>query len=235
MQGVRAVQYSLEESLWQSSTALESELLTLLSSGANTDSAAITARLTAFTVESGEHVSSTWRDFFPKLVTTYRDAYVVSGQEDTTVSIRKMFYPKWWLERVGFFDVGGNKDGILFMPNPLPALNNDKTPHNQVLRNYSTSEVGLFGALLFVMLLVGMFIGRKTAQPHNTRKASVSAEYHTLSSQRVTQSAASFTGDLGEDEDDEDADQSQVMLAYYYNSQPPIAPASSSSSYQTLV
>jgi hypothetical protein len=34
-----------------------------------------------------------------------------------TIQFTRMFYPKWWLDLTGYFDVGGTDGGILFQPN----------------------------------------------------------------------------------------------------------------------
>ncbi len=34
-----------------------------------------------------------------------------------TIQFTRMFYPKWWLDLTGYFDIGGTDGGILFQPN----------------------------------------------------------------------------------------------------------------------
>jgi hypothetical protein len=77
--------------------------------------------LTVFTCAKGEAVSLAWRNLFPLLLSTYRDGMVVGDKDKGVFTIKKMFYPKWWLESVGYFDHHGNKNGILFLPNPMES------------------------------------------------------------------------------------------------------------------
>lgn len=80
--------------------------------------AQVVSLLTAFTTSEGTFVSESWRDLFPVLLTTYRDGYVMKNLDQPTIAFDRMFYPRWWLEQVGYFEIGGNKDGILFSSNP---------------------------------------------------------------------------------------------------------------------
>lgn len=58
-------------------------------------------RITTFTIQKGAEVNSMWKDLLPELITRYRDGYVIDGLIEAEVSIKKMFYPRWWLESVG--------------------------------------------------------------------------------------------------------------------------------------
>jgi len=58
-----------------------------------------------------------------------------------------MFYPKWWLDLTGYFDIGGTDGGILFQPN---------VSGNEF--SYST-----FGSIF--LLLVGYAVGRWSTMP----------------------------------------------------------------------
>jgi hypothetical protein len=75
--------------------------------------------LTDFTTSQGEYITNYWRDLFSTILTTYRDGYVMKNLDKATIDFDRMFYPKWWLDKVGYFNIHGNKDGILFMPNPI--------------------------------------------------------------------------------------------------------------------
>lgn len=108
-------------------------------------------KLTSFTLYQGDYVSLQWKDFFTFLVTTYRDGYVVTDLEQPSVSMQRMFYPKWFLDAVGYFNIHGNDspNAILFQNNP----NND----------YFT--VFIFATVLIPSLLVGAigyYLGKKS-------------------------------------------------------------------------
>mmetsp|Transcript_9317 Transcript_9317/g.14032 ORF Transcript_9317/g.14032 Transcript_9317/m.14032 type:complete len:668 (+) Transcript_9317:81-2084(+) len=77
--------------------------------------------LTQFTIGAGDYASNAWKELFPYLLATYRDGYVVTNKEQSaSVKLTAMFYPRWWLEAVGYFEHPGNSDpaAILFTPNP---------------------------------------------------------------------------------------------------------------------
>ena len=97
--------------------------------------------LTTFCITQGTYISNAWRDLFPELLTKYRDGYVMDPS-GPTIQFTRMFYPKWWLDLTGYFDIGGTDGGILFQPN---------VPVNQF--SYS-----IFGSIF--LLLVGYAVGR---------------------------------------------------------------------------
>jgi hypothetical protein len=145
MEPIRQLQHRLEAELLSSANDLESSLSTLASDSKNND--LIIDKLTKFTVEKGDYVSREWKDLFPVLLTTYRDGYVIGGQQNATVTIKKLFYPKWWLETVGFFNYPGNKNGILFAPNSNTGFINSSA--NSVAGNLMTV---IFSGLIFFVL-----------------------------------------------------------------------------------
>lgn len=56
--------------------------------------------MTAFTVAQGHYVARKWREFLPLLFTMYRDGDIVTHLNESKVTIKKMFYPEWWLKAV---------------------------------------------------------------------------------------------------------------------------------------
>jgi hypothetical protein len=111
MQPVRSLQRHFEGTFVREADLLEQSLV-----ASNPEE--LVSKLTAFTVESGQQVSARWALLLPELLTTYRDGYVIGGQQNATVTITRMFYPRWWLQTVGFFAHPANRDGILFASNP---------------------------------------------------------------------------------------------------------------------
>lgn len=123
IQPIRALQHEIEDHLKVQTDALEARLLPLLKNPSAHSMDKVVGELTRFTVDSGEAITAKWRDLFPHMLTTYRDGYVIGGQQNLTVEINRMFYPRWWLETTGFFTHPPNREGILFAPNTaiLPA------------------------------------------------------------------------------------------------------------------
>ena len=125
--------------------------------------------LTEFTCTEGDYVSTEWRDLFPKVLTTYRDGMVLENTDKAVFKITKMFYPKWWLEEVGYFNATGNKGGILFAPNPIRS--NDR---------------GLTGIIMTMMMVLvscavcavfGFYMGTRSKVHTNTNKYQSVANY----------------------------------------------------------
>lgn len=140
-----------------------------------------TALLTNFTVAHGDDTMLEWRNMIPKIWTTYRDGYVVSGLDQPTASIKRMSYPLWWLQQVGFFNpmnLNHDKDAILFATDPSAALNSaaaadavaaaehskqyvaavDQT--NETRSVFSSSLLTLVGGLV-MGLVIGQYVGEK--------------------------------------------------------------------------
>jgi dipeptidase len=144
MESVRKLQYRLEDELIPAADNLESSLIPML---ANQE--AVIDKLTAFTMEKGEYISTEWKNLFPVMLTTYRDGYIVGGQDQPTVEIKRLFYPRWWLQTVGFFDHPGNKEGILFAPNKNVIDFSSMNSSQKVMNNLMT--VIISGTIFFIL------------------------------------------------------------------------------------
>ncbi|KAJ0390250.1 hypothetical protein P43SY_011265 [Pythium insidiosum] len=57
-----------------------------------------------------ESVASMWQ-LFEYLVTVFHDGYEMTGFDKGELHAKKLFYPKWWLELVGFFGEGHEPSG----------------------------------------------------------------------------------------------------------------------------
>lgn len=79
--------------------------------------ASVIQEITDATVNFGQEVSNTYKDLLGLLITTYRDGYIMTDLDKPTMKIGHMFYPRWWLDAVGYFNVRPNTGGILFQPN----------------------------------------------------------------------------------------------------------------------
>lgn len=163
IQAIRSLQKSLEVELLDAVKKYEEKAARYLTSGTDKDMDKAISLVTSLTIESGDRVAMAWRDYFPTLVTTYRDGYIIGGQKNSTVTIKRMFYPRWWLQAVGFFDVGGNKDGILFAPAPAaPSAGTMSTTISMTLQPLYF----LLTALVF--FVVGLGLGRRSSSSLKT-------------------------------------------------------------------
>ena len=67
----------------------------------------------------GEAVSFAWRELLPAVMTTYRDGYVMGDVDKAVFTMTRMFYPKPWLDAVGYFKTHeNNPGGLLYQPSP---------------------------------------------------------------------------------------------------------------------
>mmetsp|Transcript_15414 Transcript_15414/g.25781 ORF Transcript_15414/g.25781 Transcript_15414/m.25781 type:complete len:167 (-) Transcript_15414:1028-1528(-) len=81
----------------------------------------IATKLTDFTNKQGNYINDAWKNFLPFLITKFHDGYVAGNLDGDQISMTKLFYPKWWLEAVGYFDKNKGNFGpgvILFEPSP---------------------------------------------------------------------------------------------------------------------
>lgn len=75
--------------------------------------------VTTFTVAEGEALVEHWRSFLGHLYTKYRDGAKLLAFAPP-VDSENLFYPAWWLGRVGFYDYGPFRDTTYPMPPPPP-------------------------------------------------------------------------------------------------------------------
>ncbi len=121
------------------------------------------ALLTDFTLTKGAKTVATYRDLFPKLITTFHDGYQALQLDQTNIRMSKMFYPKWWLEATGYFDNKPNQidNAILFNSNPT---------------NYASAGeyyVGVLFSGLFVGMValgVGFVVGKRDSSSFGSGK-----------------------------------------------------------------
>ena len=122
MQDVREVQNALESKWVSKSHAIEAKAAEILATRTNTTEAIhmVNDMLDDFTNAAGDETVATWRDLLPRLITLYHDGYHAEDLTGSAIRMKKLFYPKWWLDAVGYFN---NKpqtgpDVIMFQPTP---------------------------------------------------------------------------------------------------------------------
>ncbi len=131
---IQALQQQLFDEIYAGAQRLESRVTLMSSAAAVMDASGTSAvvagqqqqegwvkeavsLITEFTTQSGTHISTAWRDFLPTLFSTYRDGQIVTTNL-TYIIRRSMFYPMWWLNLVGYWDIPGNANGIYFEGRP---------------------------------------------------------------------------------------------------------------------
>ncbi|CAM9357293.1 unnamed protein product [Hapterophycus canaliculatus] len=98
---VAAHQSKLEEPLFAAQADLEEEAATLVRQG-NVDSAR--AMLASHTNDSAVAAVSSYHALFDTLVARYHDGYQMEDPDAEIVKMNKMFYPKPWLQAIGYFE-----------------------------------------------------------------------------------------------------------------------------------
>lgn len=145
---IREIQSRLENQFYLTASLTETKVIELLNEKKNSGTQneeidqTILKLLTDYTVESGNTVNDEYKNIFPLLLARFRDGYEIDVNQ-VSVSIQPKFYPKWWLDKVNFFDSSTNSDGILFDPSP---------------KTTKVSE-SVYGLLLIAILLATFIFG----------------------------------------------------------------------------
>eukprot|EP01041_Mallomonas_annulata_P004646 gene4647-9217_t len=146
---------------------------------------AVTQIITDVTVNTGEMTVTEWKSFFPLLVAKYHDGYVLQHPDASIVNMKKLFYPKWWLEDVGYFNSenapnsGDNVIKFISSPNN----NNNNNGHNDPVEVIHTSnnssknpQIWSFLRFFYIVSISGIFflpfgflMGRWMARRHSAQ------------------------------------------------------------------
>ena len=106
---------------------------------------------------------------FWTMVATYRDGYHVTDIDKATYTVNRMFYPRWWLQAVGFFQHHGVAGGIMFEPAPSGA---------DVVATQGT--IGTFSLFVFVavaMFAAGYYFSNKINGVYHGKSRSSTSSY----------------------------------------------------------
>ena len=125
MVDVRAAIARIHAQLVQDTAAHEKTVLGLLASTTTQGtSAEVVQALTEFTNAKSEFIQTEWRALLPHLITKFHDGMIATGLDQPSIVMRKLFYPKWWLEATGYFLHKGNfgPGVILFEPTPATVV-----------------------------------------------------------------------------------------------------------------
>jgi len=97
---VKAKQNELESFLLKREVDIEKQALEFAREGQPTKALDV---LSQFQQSAAEEALSTWHRLFWEIVTKFHDGYRMDDLTARDLSPHKLFYPKWWLEEVGFF------------------------------------------------------------------------------------------------------------------------------------
>lgn len=172
---VRPLQRPLEAAMHEAANALEEQITKQhgddekkpLSAAARQS---VVDQLTVFAEQQATTVFQKWKEAFVTVVTTFRDGYHVTGTDKAFVTVNRMFYPKSWLEAVGFWDRPGFAGGIMFAGSPT-AVDAGEVAADEHAEEHAEEEQWqhgpphhpLGGLLLAAFLFsTGFYIARRT-------------------------------------------------------------------------
>lgn len=118
--------------------------------------------LTDFTHSKGDHTVESWRQLLPKLITQFHDGYSAENLQEKDIKMRRLFYPKWWLDAVGFFDSTPNRDpdAIMFAPKPVaPASTDGELVYTQA--SYMSGVVAAALLASAASVAIGFVLGKR--------------------------------------------------------------------------
>lgn len=160
---VKEVYDGLEEEYITESQLLEQTAVDLLSlcekegnCAENNVSEKIVEMLTQFTYTRGQRTTDTYRDLFPKLMTQFHDGYNALQLDKPDIKVTKMFYPKFWLQATGFFNLGPNDLDGAIMYDSNPALD-QVTGSDTTFASATEYYTGVLASGMFVgMIALGV-------------------------------------------------------------------------------
>jgi dipeptidase len=163
---VEKVQLQVEQAAENVVAKIATQAATLQADKGKGD-AAVRSFLTEQTALFASQSHTAFSDLFEYLVTVFHDGYEMSGFMTTTLTAKALFYPKWWLELVGFFNDSQQ---------PAEPPTTISIPPSSSSRDVSTAVTAIGGSnaratvsysvtalVAFVAGGVGVFIGRRYA------------------------------------------------------------------------
>merc|ERR1711920_141561 len=119
--------------------------------------AALRDFLTTSTEERCTQAVKTWQNLFRNLITQFHDGYHMKNLHGSAIDAQSLFYPKWWLERVGYFgaNVKNSNDALSVKPSTTTnTVTADKSQHQGL-----SSAIMYSAVVAVVFTLVGIVGG----------------------------------------------------------------------------
>lgn len=161
MVDVRATIARIHAQLVQDTAAHEKTVLSLLAATQGTSAEVIKA-LTEFTSAKSEYIQTEWRALLPHLITKFHDGMIATGLDQPSIVMRKLFYPKWWLEATGYFLHKGNFGPGVILFEPTPAT----TASSSSALSYTATMVLVAVCSSLVTVLGVMYVLRRQSKRH---------------------------------------------------------------------
>lgn len=179
MRDVQALQSSLMESHLAAKASLEGHVLSLLAADPYSpeSNGAVVNLLTAFTNQQANAVVTAWKSLLPHLITKYHDGYIATKLDTSSLQMKKMFYPKWWLDLTGFWKNAAVKgpDVIMFQPAPPVTTTPSSSPYFSVGAMINAVVVTAVATCALTALAGAYFLRSKE---RNSRLSSLGSRRH---------------------------------------------------------
>lgn len=100
---LRPIQTSMEQKTWLAEEELETRAASLIQQGQSAEAYDLLDR---YATEHCNAEMAAMKEAFAVIVTRFRDGYDFTPEalSKPDLNPNKLFYPKWWLEAVGFFN-----------------------------------------------------------------------------------------------------------------------------------
>uniref|UniRef100_A0AAV1U0N2 Dipeptidase n=1 Tax=Peronospora matthiolae TaxID=2874970 RepID=A0AAV1U0N2_9STRA len=110
-------------------------------------------------------------DLFDYLVTAFHDGYQVSNFYAKKLTVQSIFYPKWWLQEVGFFDAVEAKTDAPSTASASSSTGAVATVKTKIVQVAHKGSVSYATTTVLVLLagIAGLFLGRKYHGPLTTK------------------------------------------------------------------
>lgn len=114
MVDVRAVQSQLMDQSIAAVMRIEQLVLSLLNNPSNKDASQVDVEVTTLLTDTvhaqADLVVSRWQKLLYELITRYHDGYSAENLDKEDIYMKKLFYPKSWLDATGFWNSKPNDD-----------------------------------------------------------------------------------------------------------------------------
>lgn len=125
--------------------------------------------LTTQSAEFAEQAHNASVDLFDHLVTSFHDGYQVTNFNAAMLTVRSLFYPKWFLEQVGYFAKKETPAPETVAPAPVATKAAAETTAAPTTAETPAQLSGIsYGVAVLIALIsgsVGVFIGRQWRNP----------------------------------------------------------------------
>ncbi len=147
MEDVRKTQARLMQNSINAVAAAESLVIATLSTGSTqTQQENVVNILTDVVHTQATEIVSSWRELLFNLIQKYHDGYVAENLDQPAIKMRKLFYPKSWLDATGYWNGKPNSgEGVIMFAS------------NEEVISLEDSNGRVFSACVLTTVIVAFF------------------------------------------------------------------------------